>query len=226
MDDNENFPNLTPLQPRVSMGPRPLTSSQAPRGPLPQRPAATVAAHVAKARPSATTMRLALGGGGLAILSAVASAIVSPPQPAVLAPAAAVQVEPQATYADHRPAPHPVRPASAGRDRASGRHRHRSGGTDADHRHHSRPGAGPEADHHQDHSVGQGRQVTASRSAAATIRPHSFTTAAMGGRLAIHFDAGDWSQAEAERAAGLAFGRIDRWARGSPAIQTGRLSRP
>ncbi len=59
--------------------------------------------------------------------------------------------------------------------------------------------------------------MTASRSAAATIRPCSFTTTAMGGRLAIHFDAGERSQAEAERAAGLAFGRIDRWA--------GRLTR-
>ncbi len=97
MDGNESTPNLTPLQPRVTIGPRPLPSSGTPLAPLPQRPAATAAAHAPKARPSATTMRLALGGGGLAILSAVASAIVSPPQPAVLAPAEGAQGDPQVT---------------------------------------------------------------------------------------------------------------------------------
>ena len=45
------------------------------RGPAP--------AHVVKARPDARPMRLALGAGAIATLSALATAIVLPPRPAI-----------------------------------------------------------------------------------------------------------------------------------------------
>jgi hypothetical protein len=55
-------------------GPRPMTRI----GPAP------AAAHAAlKNRPDARPMRIALGAGFLAILSAITSAIVAPPQPTV-----------------------------------------------------------------------------------------------------------------------------------------------
>jgi hypothetical protein len=56
------------------LGPRPITGT----GPA---PAAAPAAP--RNRPSATPMRIALGTGFLAIFSAIASAIVAPPQPTV-----------------------------------------------------------------------------------------------------------------------------------------------
>jgi hypothetical protein len=50
------------------------------------------AAHVPKAKPDAWPMRFALGASGLAALSALVSAIVLPPRPAVVQPAVAGQV--------------------------------------------------------------------------------------------------------------------------------------
>lgn len=95
---NDGDLDLTPLSPRMSLGPRPAPSGStagadaAPR-PVPARSAAP------KGKPSATAMRVVLGGGGLAVLSAIASAIVAPPQPAVVAPAEVTQseMEPVAT---------------------------------------------------------------------------------------------------------------------------------
>ena len=49
------------------------------------------AAHAPKAKPDARPMRLALGAGGLAAFSALATAIVLPPRPAVQAPVAILQ---------------------------------------------------------------------------------------------------------------------------------------
>jgi hypothetical protein len=57
------------------------------RLPVTARPAA---AHPAKAKADARPMRLALGAGGLAALSALAAAIVLPPRPATTAPLAQV----------------------------------------------------------------------------------------------------------------------------------------
>lgn len=62
-------------------GPQPLRPQVA------TRPAAT---HAAKATPDARPMRLALGAGGLAALSALAAAIVLPPRPATTAPLAQI----------------------------------------------------------------------------------------------------------------------------------------
>jgi hypothetical protein len=42
-----------------------------------------IKAHTPKAKPDARPMRLALGAGGLAALSALAATIVTPPQPSV-----------------------------------------------------------------------------------------------------------------------------------------------
>lgn len=50
--------------------------------PKPQPARAPAPAHTPKVRPDARPMRLALGGGGIAVLSALATAIVLPPQPA------------------------------------------------------------------------------------------------------------------------------------------------
>jgi hypothetical protein len=64
--------------------PRPALS------PVQRRPdSAAAAGHPARFRPSATAMRVALGSGGLAILSALAAAIVVPPRPVVAPPAGA-----------------------------------------------------------------------------------------------------------------------------------------
>jgi len=49
------------------------------------------AAHAPKAKPDARPMRLALGAGGLAAFSALATAIVLPPRPAYQAPVAVLQ---------------------------------------------------------------------------------------------------------------------------------------
>ncbi len=49
-----------------------------------------VAAHPPKAKPDARPMRLALGAGGLAALSALAAAIVLPPRPATSTPVAQI----------------------------------------------------------------------------------------------------------------------------------------
>lgn len=49
------------------------------------------AAHAPKAKPDARPMRLALGAGGLAAFSALATAIVLPPRPAIQAPVAVLQ---------------------------------------------------------------------------------------------------------------------------------------
>ena len=48
--------------------------------------------HVAKARPDPGPMRFILGAAGLAAFSALASAIVMPPKPAITQPAVAGQV--------------------------------------------------------------------------------------------------------------------------------------
>lgn len=64
------------------------------------RPSATGAtARVLKAKPDAGPMRFALGAAGLAAFSALAAAIVMPPQPAVLRPAAAGHVTSNTTGA-------------------------------------------------------------------------------------------------------------------------------
>ena len=55
---------------------------QAPSTPLPVR--SPVNAHPPKARPDARPMRIALGAGGLAAFSALMTAIVLPPSPAVV----------------------------------------------------------------------------------------------------------------------------------------------
>ena len=51
----------------------------------------TAQAHGAKAKPDARPMRLALGAGGIATLSALAAAIVLPPRSATLEPTHAMQ---------------------------------------------------------------------------------------------------------------------------------------
>ena len=54
--------------------------------------------HATKARPDARPMRLALGAGGLAVLSALAATIVNPPQSAIPITANVPQAtDPQAT---------------------------------------------------------------------------------------------------------------------------------
>jgi hypothetical protein len=54
--------------------------------PLVRRAPAPASAHAAKAKPDARPMRIALGAGGLAALSALLTAIVMPPSPAVSSP--------------------------------------------------------------------------------------------------------------------------------------------
>ena len=69
----------------------------------PIRPSAQ--AHGPKARPDARPMRMALGAGGIAALSALAAAIVLPPRPA--APVAAPQGQ-QTQALDLQPSPTPI----------------------------------------------------------------------------------------------------------------------
>lgn len=68
----------------------------------PVRPPAQ--AHAPKAKPDARPMRMALGAGGIAALSALAAAIVLPPRAA--APVTATQSQqPQATDSQSSPSP-------------------------------------------------------------------------------------------------------------------------
>ena len=95
---NDNDFHLSPLSPRTSLGPRPAPAGPTPGLDLAPHPTPARAA-APKGKPSATAMRAVIGGGTLAVLSAIASAIVAPPQPAVVAPADVTQyqVEPVAT---------------------------------------------------------------------------------------------------------------------------------
>ena len=91
MDDFRSRADLTPLRPRTILGPSRApgaASDSISRTGGPAMASVRSQHPAAKARPNATAMRAALGGGGLAILSAVAAAIVAPPAPAVSAPAA------------------------------------------------------------------------------------------------------------------------------------------
>jgi hypothetical protein len=54
--------------------------------PFVRRAPAPAPAHAAKAKPDARPMRIALGAGGLAAMSALVTAIVMPPSPSVQAP--------------------------------------------------------------------------------------------------------------------------------------------
>ena len=65
-------------------------------------------AHAPKAKPDARPMRLALGAGGLAALSALVTAIVLPPRPAIQAPIAVLQQPPATASPAGTPADTPL----------------------------------------------------------------------------------------------------------------------
>jgi hypothetical protein len=76
---------------------RPVATPPGPKRLGPTNGSGHASGQPAKSKPSAAAMRVALGSGGLAILSAIAAAVVAPPRPVVAPPPDSTRAVPDAT---------------------------------------------------------------------------------------------------------------------------------